>query len=132
MGLQTYRRKRNFTRISEPRGGGAKQRRQRFVIHEHHASRLHYDFRLEAGEVLKSWAIPKGPSLNPRTKRLAVRVEDHPVEYLRFAGHIAEGNYGAGDVSIWDTGRYELVPPGDLNQEIQSGRCSIILHGKKL
>jgi bifunctional non-homologous end joining protein LigD len=131
MGLQTYRRKRNFSRTPEPLGVLANQNQQRFVVHEHHALRLHYDLRLEAGGVLKSWAIPKGPSLNPRQKRLAVMVEDHPVEYRNFAGHIAEGNYGADDVSIWDTGRYDLVTPGDSIQQ-DDGKFTIVLHGKKL
>jgi bifunctional non-homologous end joining protein LigD len=99
--------------------------RYRFVVHEHHASRLHFDFRLELEGVLKSWAIPKGPSLNPAEKRLAVEVEDHALDYIDFEGIIAEGNYGAGAVVIWDEGEFDLVEAGDK-------KISFILHGRIL
>ena len=132
--LREYKRKRDFKQTSEP-AGAVKPRTAkhlRFVVQRHRASHLHYDFRLEAGGVLASWAIPKGPSLNPADKRLAMHVEDHPLEYYDFEGVIPEGNYGAGEVIVWDYGWYTLVEGTDPAREIAKGKIKFTLHGRKL
>jgi len=104
--------------------------KRRFVIHEHHASQLHFDLRLEAAGVLKSWAVPKGLSLNPNDKRLAIEVPDHSLSYIGFVGRIAEGRYGAGEVVIWDNGEYSTG--GEPLEQLQKGRLKFTFHGEKL
>jgi bifunctional non-homologous end joining protein LigD len=103
--------------------------RKRFVIHEHHASRLHFDLRLEIGGVLKSWAVPKGVSMNPADKRLAVEVPDHSLGYIDFEGRIAEGSYGAGEVRIWDNGEFEAE---NAAEQLKNGKLVFTFYGKKL
>ncbi|MFZ5937499.1 DNA ligase D [Pseudomonas sp. HS6-2] len=131
--LAEYERKRDFTATPEPsgkRGRGKHAHALQFCIQKHDASHLHYDFRLELDGTLKSWAIPKGPSLDPKVRRLAVHVEDHPLDYADFEGHIPEGHYGAGDVIVWDRGIWE--PEGDARQAYAKGKLRFRLQGEKL
>ncbi|MDC0722347.1 DNA ligase D [Nannocystis bainbridge] len=129
--LDSYHRKRDFTRTSEPRGETPKRRSQgEFIIHKHAATRLHYDLRLEIDGVLKSWAVPKGPSLDPHDKRLAVHVEDHPLEYGGFEGTIPQGEYGGGSVVLWDRGRW--YPEGDARADYRAGKLKFRFDGHKL
>lgn len=139
MALTLYKRKRSFKKTPEPTGGKASGASLRFVVQKHDATRLHYDFRLEMEGVLKSWAVPKGPSLNPEDKRLAMMVEDHPYDYRTFEGIIPEGNYGAGTVIVWDEGTYEALEPGSkkeqersLLQQLKKGSLKFRMHGEKL
>jgi bifunctional non-homologous end joining protein LigD len=131
MGLREYRRRRDFKRTPEPRGGIGGAGAGSFVVQKHAARSLHYDFRLEHEGVLWSWAVPKGPSLDPRVKRLAVRTEDHPVEYGGFEGVIPPGEYGAGTVEIWDRGTWE-PEEGDPARALEAGKLSFTLHGERL
>jgi bifunctional non-homologous end joining protein LigD len=140
MVLNRYRDKRDFAKTPEPPPLAKRQRTRHqpiFVVQEHHASRLHYDFRLEAEGVLKSWAVPKGPSMDPAQKRLAVQVEDHPLDYATFTGTIPAGQYGAGTVRIWDQGTYDHVladkpAPQTVTEGIEAGHLEVALHGQKL
>lgn len=134
--LASYAKKRDFSKTPEPSGDAPKSKpgrgRLRFVVQMHRATRLHYDFRLEADGVLKSWAIPKGPSFDTHEKRLAMAVEDHPLDYRDFEGIIPEGNYGAGEVIVWDRGTYRLTEGDDLTQQIARGSVKIEMFGQKL
>jgi bifunctional non-homologous end joining protein LigD len=130
--LQAYRRKRDPERTPEPFGGGIPGGGRRFVVQQHAARRLHYDFRLEMDGVLKSWAVPAGPSVRPEVRRLAVHVEDHPVEYADFEGVIPAGNYGAGAVIVWDQGTYRPVKAGDPLADLARGKLEVELVGYKL
>jgi bifunctional non-homologous end joining protein LigD len=131
--LAEYARKRDFAATPEPKGTKrSSSSALRFVVQMHHATRLHFDFRLEAGGVLASWAIPKGPSLDPHVRRLAMHVEDHPYDYRTFEGIIPKGNYGAGEVIVWDQGTYTLAEGDDPQAEIAKGKIKFVLRGKKL
>ncbi|GAC1429518.1 MAG: hypothetical protein NVS1B11_27030 [Terriglobales bacterium] len=144
MALEEYKRKRRFEETPEPPPKLEKKAGHRFVVQKHRASRLHYDFRLEMEGVLKSWAVPKGPSLDPGDKRLAMQVEDHPVSYFDFEGIIPEGNYGGGTVMVWDVGTWEPLSPTPINGKyvpgtaaeasamLKQGDFKIRLHGERL
>jgi len=123
--LEEYLKKRNLPKSGEPAGEVHDTGQKRFVVHEHHARNLHYDLRLEMNGVLRSWAVPKGPSLETGERRLAVQVEDHPVGYIDFQGAIPQGEYGAGTVNIWDKGNYDT-------KNIIEDELEVIFHGEKL
>jgi bifunctional non-homologous end joining protein LigD len=140
MSLTKYKKKRNFQTTPEPDGDEEfSEKKLEFVVHRHKASHLHYDLRLEMEGVLKSWAVPKGPSMNPADKRLAMMVEDHPYEYRLFKGVIPEGNYGAGIVEIWDHGTYiplgqgrVPIPGSESAEHVKNGSLKFFLKGRKL
>ena len=144
MPLEEYKRKRRFAETPEPPPKVEKKAGHRFVVQRHRATRLHYDFRLEMEGVLKSWAVPKGPSLDPADKRLSMQVEDHPVSYFDFEGTIPEGNYGAGTVMVWDVGTWEPLSPETIDGKyvpgteaeaaamLKKGDLKFRLHGKRL
>nr|WP_244670575.1 DNA polymerase ligase N-terminal domain-containing protein [Rhodoplanes elegans] len=131
--MSEYRKKRNFAKTPEPAGRlRALHRGRTFVVQKHSASHLHYEFRLEVGGVLASWAIPKGPSMNPRQKRLALRTENHPLEYATFEGVIPEGEYGAGVVMVWDKGDYRPQHDESIEVQLANGKIEFVLDGVKL
>ncbi|HZD95320.1 MAG TPA: DNA polymerase ligase N-terminal domain-containing protein, partial [Candidatus Sulfotelmatobacter sp.] len=132
MSLEEYRRKRVFSRTPEPPDKAANEEGNRFFIQRHSARRLHYDLRLEMDGVLKSWALPNGPTLDPTMKRLAVHVEDHPLDYGSFEGTIPSGNYGAGSVTLWDRGTYEWLGPKTPEEQWKSGDLKLRFHGHKI
>lgn len=136
MALEEYRRKRDFEKTPEPAPKPVAKKKAadlpHFYIQRHDATRLHYDFRLEIGGVLVSWAVPKGPSLEPLSKHLAMHVEDHPLEYGTFEGNIPKGEYGGGSVMLWDTGTYELLGEASAQEQIARGDLKFRLHGDKI
>jgi len=139
MSLATYKKKRNFSQTPEPAESKKEAWQSRFVVQKHNATRLHYDFRLELGGALKSWAVPKGPSMNPVDKRLAVMVEDHPISYIHFEGIIPKGNYGAGTVKVWDKGNFmpinersEPISERQALKNLSAGELKILINGKRL
>ncbi|MCY7271740.1 MAG: non-homologous end-joining DNA ligase, partial [Sphingomonas bacterium] len=130
--IATYNNKRDFTKTAEPKGKTARKKGESFVVQKHDASRLHWDFRLEMDGVLKSWAVPKGPSIDPGDKRLAVRTEDHPLDYGSFEGTIPDGEYGGGTVMLWDHGRWIPEPGKDPTKTIEEGHLHFTLEGKRM
>jgi bifunctional non-homologous end joining protein LigD len=132
MALEEYASKRDFTKTPEPGPSQAATQGHRFFIQRHDASHLHYDFRLESDGVLKSWAVPKGPSLDPTVKHFAAMVEDHPLDYGDFEGNIPKGNYGGGSVMLWDRGTFDLIGDDPAAEQIARGDLKFRLHGEKL
>src|SRR5713101_2778868 len=132
MSLNEYVRKSSCEATSEPKGEKGKAGGNSFCVQRHDATRLHYDFRLEMSGTLKSWAVPKGPTLDPTPKRLAAMVEDHPLDYGGFEGNIPKGNYGAGSVMLWDRGTYELIGEKSAAEQLARGDLKFRLHGEKL
>lgn len=134
--LKEYKEKRDFNKTIEPGGDGSKNKKSIFVIQKHKASNLHYDFRLEIDGVMKSWAVPKGPSTDKSVKRLAMLTEDHPLEYADFEGVIPEGEYGAGSVIVWDAGKYKNIRKHkenlSMSESFKDGKIEVSLEGKKL
>ena len=132
MSLEEYVRKRDFTKTPEPAPAPAARAGQRFFVQRHNASHLHYDFRLEIDGTLKSWAVPKGPSLDPTLKHFAAMVEDHPLDYGDFEGNIPKGSYGGGSVMLWDRGTFQLIGDDPAAAQIERGDLKFRLHGEKL